>query len=517
MKKKYPKGQLGENGLPVARQYVTPSSRKKLMAWGLLGAFLLLLLVGLSFYFDRESFLSNGPLSSAHAALEDNCQSCHTSYATITSEKCSDCHDSGATAIGAYSFSAHYLYHTKDFQRDVPSSKEMACSGCHSEHMGRTGNLTLVSDNRCLTCHEDHQFGKRHPKFEKVEAPETTTLKFPHVAHVQELMKKRSLATVEDACVSCHQLSDNGQHFMALDFDRDCDECHLNSSITTPRLPIAKADTLGVLTLETIRQRAEPGSRWSIFTSPSEFRTVGDRLVSKSPLHHPDPWVLENLRDLRKKVYPDAGLADLLQSGVEVEPQALTSLYEEAIATLEGYALELRAQPQEEVQDELERIQASLKRLKEKLEDPYVLIDETEFLLSLQKPRGDLDEETLSAINELAENLTEPCRTCHVLKDLTIARVQKDQRSLHRAQFNHKAHLLQRGCLDCHNKFPEGAWDFVEDEKPKAELDASVLNLPQIDTCRECHSHGIATNNCINCHQFHPDEKHYSPTLISGK
>jgi len=513
MKKKISKGQLGENGLPVSRQYVMPSSRRKLLAWGFSGAFILLALVGLSFYFDRESILSNGPLSSAHASLENNCQSCHTSYAEVTSEKCSDCHDSGATALGAYSFSAHYLYHTKDFQRDVPSSDEMACSGCHSEHMGRTGVLTKVSDNRCLTCHEGHQFDTKHPEFEVVTKPEPTTLKFPHVAHVQEFMKKKSLATVEETCVACHKLAENGKHFLALDFDRDCDECHLNSSITTPRLPIAKADTIGVMTLATIQERAEPGSRWSMFTSPSEFRTVGDRLVSKSPLHHPDPWVLENLRELRRQVYPDGGLADLLQSSVDVEPSELKTLYDEAIATLEGYALELRAQPQEEVQEELGRIQASLKRLKEKLEDPYVLIDETEFLLSLQKPRDDLDEETLATVNEVAENLTEPCRTCHVLKDLTIARVQKDQRSLHRAQFNHQAHLLQRGCLDCHQKFPEGAWEFEGDEKPKVDLDASVLNLPQIDTCRECHSHNIATNDCINCHQFHPDKKHYSPTL----
>lgn len=508
---KLSKGTFGEQRLPTSKKYIIPPSRRKLLFWGALGVVVILLLLSLNFNFFQGTFLSNGPLSSSHAGMAGDCNSCHTEFKAVVSQKCSSCHETGGNALATFSFSAHYLYHTDDFQRDVPSDKEMPCSSCHQEHMGRSGNLTQVSDNRCLTCHNDHQFNSGHPAFAKASEPESGSLKFPHVAHVRELMKKHDLKKVEQACLSCHRLEADGAHFTAVNFDTDCDDCHLNSAEKTARLPIASGETVGVATLETIRARQEPGSRWALFANAGEYKTVGGRLVSKSPLHHRDPWVLENLRDLRKQIYPDGGLADLLQAGVQTSPEDLKSLYAEAIATLEGYAVELRSRPEADVQKELEKITQILEKAKRQLDDPYVILDETEFLLALQSPREDLSPETLAEMKTVANDLTEACQTCHVLDNFSIARVQKDQRAFTRANFNHGTHLLQRNCLDCHNKFPEGA--FATENPPDVEMPATVQNLPDIDACRDCHTPKGASNDCITCHQFHPEQKQFSPLI----
>ena len=51
-------------------------------------------------------------------------------------------------------------------------------------------------------------------------------------------------------------------------------------------------------TLETLREEHAPGSRWAFYIDPNEFKLRGDS-VRKSPVYHADPWILENLRQLR--------------------------------------------------------------------------------------------------------------------------------------------------------------------------------------------------------------------------
>lgn len=508
MKKNTNKGKLGSPGLSLSKTYIYPPTRRRLFLGAGVAIVFLAGLLALNISFFKGSFLSNGPVSSAHSSFSGDCQACHTAYKSVSSEKCSDCHETGQSELKLFSFTAHYLYHTDDFQRDSVKGNEMPCSSCHPEHLGRNASLTQVSDNRCLTCHEGHSFDEDHPVFAKVTEPEQVSIKFPHVKHVAELTKKHNLAKPEDACVMCHRPSSQGDHFLELSFDRECDACHLNASEATPRLPLASAETLGVRNLQNIKERAAPGSRWALFANPNEYLEVANRFITKSPLHHQDPWVLENLRDLRRRVYPDAGLADLIRANPDVPATQIRGVYAEAVETLEGYALELRARPEAEIQAELAKIEGILEGLKEKLADPYVVLDETEFLLALDQPNQELSETELSDITQLANDLTQACQTCHVVSALTLQRIAKDQRSLSSAKFNHKAHLLQKGCLDCHNRFPDGAFD--GEYNAELELNADVLNLPNIDSCRECHSNKGASNSCLTCHQFHPKSQGFS-------
>lgn len=458
--------------------------------------------------------VSNGPLSSNHANLENNCAACHSGFAPVSNEACSTCHEKHGDELGVYTFASHYLYRSDDFQRVVPSPDEEPCIACHTEHQGRTAEITRVADARCQACHEFSPFSDHHPEFAFAQATEPDSnpgdraLAFAHIQHVKELIIRQSLDAsnpdeVERTCLACHNPEPAGRSFQPIDFDRHCDACHLAATDRTPPLPVA-GESPGVQTLQAIQLAGLPGSRWADYVNPGEFRQQGERIV-KSPLYHRDPWVLHNLRRLRQQLLGDGGLADLLTASPDVRPAELRSLYEEAIATLEAQALDLRSIPDRAVQRELEQIDTVLAALKRRLEDPHAPLDETGFLLALTPP-ADPESADAERIRTVAEALTEPCRNCHTVEDATIVRVENDLGTLKRAEFNHRAHMLQRGCLDCHTEIPFAEFLNSDGAVVPAELDrAEIQNLPKIAVCGECHNENLASQTCVTCHLFHPD------------
>ena len=502
------KGVYGAPKLPVASSYVIPRRPLALLGLGLVvGA--VFLAYSMVDRFSGGTFLSGGPLSSGHAVLERDCAACHGGFEAPTNDACSTCHEKFGDPLGTYSFDAHYLYRSNDFQQVVASVNEMTCAECHTEHQGRTANLTAVVDARCLTCHQQGSFVDGHPEFAFAEVPDgdDDALNFGHGFHVKEVMEDRGWADVEQACLVCHQPEPDGRTFGPINFDRHCESCHLTAGTATPRLAVAEGEDLeagglGVETLEMIRADLGPGIDWAFYTDPTEFRQAG-RSVAKTTIYHEDPWILHNLRRLRGLLYDDAGLADLLVTSPDVAASDQRRLYEEAISTLEDQIRGLRGTPDSGLQDQLRDLEGLLVRARRVLADPFAPLDETELLLALSEPK-DLPEEILSEAQLLIGDLTEPCTGCHWVENATVVRVNGDQRTLHKAEFDHGAHIIQRRCLDCHQQIP--ILDVVSGGDPDPAVDhAGIHNLPTIATCRECHTPRSVTSSCVTCHLFHPD------------
>lgn len=512
------KGTYGRVELPVAQQYVVPKSRRGMLLIGALAIALVLAWVGLDWLLRQGRLLSNGPLSSAHARLETECGSCHSQTArAVTDEQCAVCHEKYGDELGVYSFGAHYVYRSDDFRRLVESEHEVRCFGCHLEHEGREASLTAVADRQCFDCHAFASFNDGHPQFDFAaeETADSGSLAFPHIHHVREVMKEEELDDLERACLYCHNAQDDGRSFDPIDFDRHCDACHLAASTATPALPVRQegSDEPGVETLEAIVARRGAATRWALYTNPNEFRRRGGS-VSKGPVHHRDPWVLENLRALRNLLYPDAGLADLLTATPDGGENGFRPLYREAIATLEDQVLGLRGRPEPEVQGDLARIEALLKALERAVEEPYTALDESQFLLAFATPNSELAPERAAQIETLAAELTQPCLQCHTLANVTIQRVQADQRLLRRAEFDHRSHIIETRCLDCHGAIPI-AENARTSEKIDPALDrAEIQNLPTIEVCQQCHNPRQTTNACITCHYFHPNKGRRSDLLL---
>ena len=528
------KGTYGDVRLPVARAYVRPASRNRFLALGGAGLVVLAALSGWSLLRRDAGLISNGPLSSAHAAYESDCAVCHGGARRVTDTACRDCHErrggvrstaavaagapskAGAAGAGIYTLAAHWSASPAD-QRRKPLPAEIACAGCHLEHRGRRAEIARVPDSFCLGCHDFGSFSTRHPEFDFAAdgIPDSDTLIFTHSHHVNEVMRRQSLTDVEAACLTCHEpnpasseSTGGGGGFRPIDFDRHCAACHLTATVRTPPLPVAQVasaggSALGVETLETARRRGGPADRWAEGLSTAEFQRFGNRVI-KTPLRHRDPWVLHNLRLLRRRLYPDAGMADLLIASGDAPPGDARELYREAIATLERQAEVLRSRPERALQAELQRVEALLDELRRRVETPDARLDGEAFRLAgATKP----DPAEVEAINALAADLTKACRQCHLVRNLTIVRVEADQRTLRRAEFDHRPHVLQRRCLDCHDAIPILAYLGQEKGAPAAVDHASIQNLPRIAICRECHTPHLAPESCITCHVFHPGAK----------
>ena len=93
---------------------------------------------------------------------------------------------------------------------------------------------------------------------------------------------------------------------------------------------------------------------------------------------------------------------------------------------------------------------------------------------------------------------------------MTLLRVQKEQAALTRARFDHKAHVLQKRCLECHTAIPI----FEGSRPPEGVRDhAGVRNIPGITVCRDCHMPDRVKSRCTSCHDFHPDSGRHAQLL----
>ncbi len=513
------KGFFSDIGLPVAGKYIYPRSQFMIYAVGGIGLLLVLGVFGTMALFSPGRVLSNGPLSSNHANFSGECSTCHTPFNSVADESCNDCHEKYGDDLGIHSYETHYLYRSGDFSRLEATSNEQACYSCHPEHNGKDAAITQVSDKQCQLCHEISSFNTDHPEFHLVaeRATDRANLNFPHILHVNEIRDREKVADIEKTCLYCHNADADGEQFQPINFEQHCDNCHLTTRDATPFLPIQNApldETPGVMTLETIQQQQRPGTRWAYYTNPGEFSTRGNS-VQKRPLYHEDPWVMENLRRLRTTLYPTSGLPDLIATSADLGIQNTHILYEEAIETLRRYSEELRNQPDRAVQNELQQAEDLLNEVERRLLDPFAPLDETKFIVSSAELNPDFSNETVARYENLIDNLTETCQSCHLIEKATIQRAQADQQSFIRAEFNHRAHIIQTRCLDCHNTIPIRELAIL-DSIPPPEVDrAEIYNLPSITNCQTCHSEAETANSCITCHDFHPDKSQRSNLLLT--
>lgn len=512
------KGTFSDLRLSVAKKYVIPMSRRWMIYFGGIAALVFLGYALLNIFFQKSNFISNGPLSSNHANFEKDCASCHTKFASVTDEKCSVCHEKYGDKLGVYTFNAHYLYRSDDFRRLVPAENEKPCLSCHPEHLGREVIITNVPDSRCLQCHKFGSFNHKHPQFEFADKqiPDNSNLKFTHIKHVERVQQRQNLVDIEKSCLYCHNPQPDGKNFQPINFDRHCDACHLTSSTATPWLRIQagkNSNVPGVKTLETIQKRQGPGMLWAFYINLNEFQKRGNR-VRKSPIYHQDPWIMENLQMLRRKLYPNLGLVDLLKASEDVPSNNVRILYQEAIQTLREYSIGLRSSPEPEVQRDLARINQYLNDVEKKLRDPYSPLDDTKFLLSTVEENPKLAKGQIEDFKNFINKMTQPCQQCHAVSNASILRVQKDQRVLRRAEFNHRDHILQRRCLDCHSKIPFLEYIGKSNELDQSRDRAALQNIPSIETCQECHQGAMTSNRCITCHFFHPNKSQRSNLLL---
>lgn len=523
--KKRVKGSFSEAVLSVSKKYLYPAKYRKTLLVGFLAAAAFIAYFVVDWLVLSGKFATPGPVSSNHADFEGNCEKCHDLANSVSNNNCSSCHEKFGDEIGVYTFSAHYLYRSDDYSRiqaaaDKSHGSEQNCYECHQEHNGRTAEITNVPDVKCLKCHDYGSFESGHPEFQfaRDKVPDDSAMKFTHIRHtgfVSKFLEQKGMrSNIEETCLYCHNAQPDGKNFEPLDFDKHCQSCHLSASVETPVMGIrgSTPDEPGVETLEMIRRRLGPGARWAFYLNPNEFSSFGSGRVKKAPVYHEDPWILENLKRIRSAVLADQGLEAILNTVANPQNPNFQARQNEIIKTLKDYAHQLRGRPEEEIQLDLLIIDSLINMAQKSLRTDLQLISSKNMNVQPVQFNPNLTQNQIEGFLQVASDLTSAgnklCQECHIVQNAGIVSFNGDQRSLKRAEFDHRAHILERQCLDCHNVIPMTA-EMNPDENARNALDISAThNIPGIENCRECHGGGKTASTCVTCHQFHPNKEH---------
>jgi len=505
------KRSFGDIGLPVSQKYLYPTKRRRIILAGVVAAAVLVLLVVLDVNVGSAGFICSGPLSYGHAHLQRDCSRCHDPFGSVSAENCSSCHERFDAEHGVYTLAAHYVYRSNDSSRADAAHADLACADCHVEHLGRKAALTQVSDERCLACHAFGQFPRDHPEFDAVLAHDDASLSFPHIVHVEAVRDEilEDDASLEAACLHCHRPDRQGKGFEPLEFDLHCNSCHhLEPGTMTPYVQVRTASRIGVETLDSLKSSAE-AARWLGMSSGSDMFQAKGETLRKRRLVHEDPWILDNLGRFRNRWTILDTLNRLLSAAKKAAPfEEQRPLYARAIRELEELARRsLQPREREWAQGRAQHLQRSFEQ--------QGSLSEPDLRQALALGRWPLmTSANFEAMGQVARKLTAPCQDCHKLDGMRIAAVEQDQRTLRRAEFNHRAHVLLLRCLDCHSAIPIREYFEGEEEVDKSRDKATTQNIPGIAICKDCHT-ASGSSTCATCHYFHPNKDRASGLLAS--
>jgi Cytochrome c3 len=218
----------------------------------------------------HDASWSSGPLSKAHAGLENDCKACHVApFVSVQDVTCKTCH----AKVHDHAPVARLL--RASFEEGVTGTAKAAlahtfnlpqgrCTECHKEHNGPQG-ADSVGGGDCIQCHvalkaklpdtkllNAADFKDAHPQFRpevvmqpSFDAPlvrrvsldakpvENSGLIFPHDVH---LMPKNGVARMQGrqmACADCHRPGPGNVSFLEIEMERDCGDCHSLAFSTT--------------------------------------------------------------------------------------------------------------------------------------------------------------------------------------------------------------------------------------------------------------------------------------------
>jgi hypothetical protein len=222
--------------------------------------------------YHADSSWSSGPLSAAHAQLENDCQACHLkAFEAVPDESCKACH----TKVHDHADPFRLARAEPDLDRwgkvtlafkeafDIPPGR---CVECHTEHEGKQ-QMPVTAQRFCSDCHQSldtkltdtklanaGDFGTLHPEFKPAlithwtsgkpvvkrvdlsENPrEQSNLKFPHALHLSKINGVAQMAKRLSAehgfgsslgCADCHDTDPSGTRFQPVNMAEDCAMCH---------------------------------------------------------------------------------------------------------------------------------------------------------------------------------------------------------------------------------------------------------------------------------------------------
>ena len=268
-----------------------PVDRSRFVVLSLAGSLVLLGLAIVLYGAGFHAVASPGSVAAAHSGIDSRCAQCHQPAKAATDLRCERCHD----PIDSRRFGspAHAVLGGGGAW---PSSHTAAvdCVACHTEHGGRTRDLTRVADERCGSCHAFSSF-RRHPEFALVKAKREPDagLDFSHEIHLREVAKIGA-----DRCQACHQPTADGRGFEPIDFDTHCAKCHIKNGVLSPN-GVDPSKSTALLRAALLQQTPE-----TLMLKGDDGRVAEDERgrVTLQGFAHRDTWILANINRLTRTI-----------------------------------------------------------------------------------------------------------------------------------------------------------------------------------------------------------------------
>lgn len=530
----------------------------------------------LGFTTAHDDFLSPGSLNSVHKTSEHSCSTCHSNaHGSLVdwlnapkdpeqdSSKCLACH-----VFDDHGFAPHSLSEER-LRKIAPSyntEEKWACTTCHKEHRGKDGNIKMISNKQCQSCHEVKfdSFNNGHPEFDNYPFKRRTRIAFNHNSHFGNHFTKAGRKDI--SCQNCHQSEVQGNEMGLKGYEVSCKSCHdsavrgkgvTQKGIVFLNLPTLDLDTLIAKKIN-IGEWPEDadGELTPIFkmllTTSEDYSEYGDKIKNldlgdlEEATEDELKAVAKFVWDLKKIMFylideESGGLKDRIESytgkklGHLQAAGLLGNLSVDVIKNALGkwfpsLGEEISLFEDEKAPTTVKR--PSSEKINEDDEDwmsfgGWYRSDE-DFTIRY-RPKGHADNFVRSWLNLSGENAQKKeakaifemmrvtkspgnCTKCHTIDQIKDEyKVNWSSNSQNKnekefVQFSHTVHFSvankEKGCLSCHDFN-----DKSEFAKSVGTYDpytfSSNFNNINKSTCVNCHGEQKVNSDCISCHNYH--------------
>jgi len=147
--------------------------------------------------FSFKKLMMPGDVIDGHAEYEQECGKCHGTFNNISQTTlCLDCHEDVAADI----------QQAQGFHGLPADAKNHECRDCHSDHIGRQGDIVKLDNDSFDHLKTDFELKGKH-----IDAP-CTSCHLPDKKHRE----------APDQCVDCHEKDDRHRGVLG----KECQDCH---------------------------------------------------------------------------------------------------------------------------------------------------------------------------------------------------------------------------------------------------------------------------------------------------
>ncbi len=201
-----------------------------------------------------------GPVAPSHRFFENNCTTCHTTWAPASRLTALAGDGHRVTSVDDASCQACHVG-SPHYAGQSPPHDGLGCATCHREHR-HDATLLAGANAQCLKCHgalSDQlakitaapgalprdlpaisitSFSSDHPEFDALARPDPTPLQFNHRVHLQHeyddqgklikgVMNERGeLEDLSKNCAACHRPDSQKLYMAPIRYAQHCQRCH---------------------------------------------------------------------------------------------------------------------------------------------------------------------------------------------------------------------------------------------------------------------------------------------------